>query len=255
MTHDQQLAFDIETALPRPGDVSPMLPVPADAPFDDPDVVFGPCWGGRRALVFVEALSNGEPGPPRIVDADGVDVELTLPELRELPRALGARSVVLDGELVVVTASGRADAAALETRLSGGFGRAVSFIAFDLLYMDGRRLLHRPLSARLEALDRIAVSNHGLVLAPRVSGDGRALHAAVTQQGIAGVLARQWSSPYLPGVRSSLWRLIPAGAVGDPTSADVASDGDGETADDGEQRAARPGLTMALRLPLDPPER
>ena len=56
---------------------------------------------------------------------------------------------------------------------------------------------------------------------PAIAAEGRALHAAAAAQGIAGVLARQRTSPYLPGVTTSrLWRFI---AVG-PTAAAATPD-------------------------------
>ena len=36
-----------------------MQPRPADGPFDSPDHLFEPNWGGRRVLAFLE------PGAPR----------------------------------------------------------------------------------------------------------------------------------------------------------------------------------------------
>ena len=45
---------------------------------------------------------------------------------------------------------------------------------------------------------------------PAIATEGIALFEAVVAQGIAGILARQRQSPYLPGVRSRLWRFIAA---------------------------------------------
>ena len=52
-------------------------------------------------------------------------------------------------------------------------------------------------------------------MVPAIAGEGRALHEAVFGQGIAGILARRRTSPYLPGVRSRLWRAIPASPPGE----------------------------------------
>ena len=42
---------------------------------------------------------------------------------------------------------------------------------------------------------------------PAIAGEGRALHDAAAAQGIAGVLARRRTSPYLPGsCAAALWR-------------------------------------------------
>ena len=68
------------------------------------------------------------------------------PELAEVAALLNRRRLVLDGELVCLGADGRPDFAALRRRLviSGetAVGRAaacarVTFVAFDLLHLDG----------------------------------------------------------------------------------------------------------------------
>jgi hypothetical protein len=46
------------------------------------------------------------------------------------------------------------------------------------------------------------------VAVPAIDGEGRALFEAVAAQGLLGVRARQRGSPYLPGVRSRLWRIV-----------------------------------------------
>ena len=56
-----------------------------------------------------------------------------------------------------------------------------------------------------------------MVAVPAIATEGRALHDAVVAQGIAGVMARQRTGPYLPGIRSRLWRFIPATSAGQLT--------------------------------------
>jgi hypothetical protein len=51
-----------------------------------------------------------------------------------------------------------------------------------------------------------------VVAVPAINAEGRALFEAVSGQGLFGIRARQRTSPYLPGVRSRLWRSV---AVGD----------------------------------------
>ena len=133
-----------------------------------------------------------------------------MPELAGLAVRLAARSAILDGELVVVDASGRADARELARRLSGEPGAPAAFLAFDLLHLDGRSLLSQPLVRRREALRRVLRPGDEVVAVPAIATEGIALYEAAVAQGIAGVLARQRSSPYLPGVRSRLWRFVAA---------------------------------------------
>ena len=97
--------------------------------------------------------------------------------------------------------------------LNGQPGRPVAYLVFDVLHLDGKWLLNVPLEKRRLALRRILRPGDEVVVVPAIAGEGRALHAAVTAQGIAGVLARRRTSPYLPGVHSALWRSIVAGPM------------------------------------------
>jgi bifunctional non-homologous end joining protein LigD len=153
-----------------------------------------------------------------------------------------ARSAILDGELVVVDAAGRADEVALAERLAGRTGRPVAFLAFDLLHLDGRSLLGLPLYRRRRLLRGVLRPGDEVVAVPAIAGEGRALFEAAVAQGIAGIMARQRSSPYLPGIRSRLWRLI-------ATQAGVAAAGrDEEPAP--ELPSSGRVLALISRLPL-----
>ncbi len=251
----EQLSLRFEPALPSPGDVAPMWPTPRQDPFDSPDFLFEPTWGGHRTLAFIGPSDRAGGGKVRLVDPAGHELIGRLPELAGLAVRVAARSAVLDGELVVVDAQGRADDDALRARLNGRPGRAVAYLVFDLLHLDGRWLLNQPLDRRRAALRRVLRPGDEVVMVPSIGGEGRALHAAVTLQGIGGVLARRRSSPYLPGVRSTLWRSIPAGPMPDGTDAPPPSAGGVDPDGDPAGTGTAPVLALFRRLPFaDEPE-
>jgi ATP-dependent DNA ligase len=248
-----QLSLRLEAdQLPDLPDLRPMLPRPLPAPFDSDQHLFEPWWGGERALVMIGPAEIAGMGEVRIIDAAGRDLTSALPELAGLAVRVAARSAVLDGELVVVDASGRADARELARRLSGGAGRPAAFLAFDLLHLDGRSLLSQPLIRRREALRRVLRPGDEVVAVPAIATEGVALYEAAVAQGIAGVLARQRSSPYLPGVRSRLWRFVAA----TPGTAGAAGGvGPGAGTEEGPEAAvataSAPVLALISRLPLE----
>jgi bifunctional non-homologous end joining protein LigD len=233
-----QLSLGFDPALPRATAVTPMWPVPRREPFDSGDHLFEPSWGGHRVLVFLEPG-----GGLRIVGTAGSDLVPILPELAGLRRLVAAKTAILDGELVVVDARGWADQAALTARLAANPGRAVSLLAFDLLHLDGAWQLGRPLEARRTLLRKVVGDGEAVVVVPAVAGEGKVLFTAVASQGIAGVLARARSSPYLPGVRSRLWRSIAVRA--EPAEPEA------EELPEEPARPAAPVLTVLRRLPLD----
>ena len=149
----------------------------------------------------------------------------------------------------------------LGARLRGEAGPPVAFLVFDLLALDGRPLLREPLFRRRQMLRRTLTPGEAVVAVPAIVGEGIALHTAVRAQGIGAVLARVRMSPYLPGVRSRLWRLVeapldpsgiePATAPADG-QANLGLPGDGvvpRVADGGT--AAAPVLALIRRLPFD----
>ena len=232
--------------LPDLPDLRPMLPRPLPEAFDSDQHIFEPWWGGARALVFIGPGATAGAGDVRVVDADGIDRTVALPELAGTAVRVAARSALLDGELVVVDADGRADTTALADSLDGRDGRATAFLAFDLLHLDGVSLLNQPLVTRRAALRRILRPGDEVVAVPAIATEGRALFEAIVAQGLAGMMARQRQGPYLPGVRSRLWRLIPA-AAGTITAAELAAAPEEPAA----TSATAPVLAMLSRLPLD----
>jgi bifunctional non-homologous end joining protein LigD len=254
-----QLSLQLESSLPHlPHDLRPMLPRAAPEPFDSADHLFEPSWGGERALAFIEVADRG---PLRLLDGHGRDLAALLPELADLPARVQARSAVIDGEGVVVDASGRADPAALGARLRGEPGPAIAYLVFDILVLDGRPLLSEPLWRRRDALRRSLTPGETVVAVPSIVGEGRALQAAVRAQGIGGVMARVRASPYLPGVRSRLWRLITAAPdAPDPGASSAAAEARASQGSlglaDGSRSAGRmdpaaPVLAVFRRLPFD----
>jgi hypothetical protein len=84
-----------------------------------------------------------------------------------------------------------------------------------------------------------------VVAVPAIPVEGRALFDAVVAQGLAGVMARQRTSPYLAGVRSRLWRFIPASARDGVATAAPTTE-----STEAEGPASAPVVALIRRLPL-----
>lgn len=210
-TPGEQLSLELANAPTHlPSGLRPMLPKPADAPFDDPAWLFEPSWEGLRALAHVEA------GRLRLVDPRGRDVTARFPELLGLIDAVRGAPAVLDGEIVTTDEAGRPDPDALRRRLRSDAARAAGrkaearavYLADDLIVHEARLLLREPLARRVRMLATALRPSSRVVVMPSVEGEGRSLYEAVEAQGLRAMLARRADSPYLPGVRSDLWRHI-----------------------------------------------
>ena len=242
-----RLEPEIATLPNLPDGLRPMLPRLATEPFDSAAHLFEPTWGGLRALAFVGPAEAAGDGDVRIVDGAGREVGAKLSELGGMAVRLDARSAVLDGELVAVDDAGRADNAELERRIAGKTGRAVAFLAFDLLHIDGRSLLNTPLHRRRQLLKKVLHPGDEVVAVPAIAGEGLALHAAAAAQGIGGIMARQRTSPYLAGVKSRLWRFVPVAPAPEAGARTAQAT---LALEDHAPTAAAPVLALISRLPL-----
>src|SRR5688572_5824676 len=97
-------------------------------------------WRLEPKLDGWRAMAHIEDGGVTIRSRRGRDLTGTLPELHRLPPELGRRPAILDGELVV-GAGTASDFYRVGPRLARGTrtatrGCPVSFVAFDLLWLD-----------------------------------------------------------------------------------------------------------------------
>lgn len=255
-----QLTMRLEPALPRlPAELRPMLARPLPEPFDSSAHLFEPMWGGARALALIGPAETPGAGDIALVAEDGTRGPAPL-DLAGLAMRIDARSAVLDGEIVVVDDAGKLDRQELDRRLRGATGRSLSYLAFDLLHLDGRSLLNLTLDRRRQLLRQVLRPGDEVVAVPAINVEGRALYEAVSGQGLFGVRARQRSSPYLPGVRSRLWRSVAVGGWAEPSAAGAASAADEPGAADQSESGVEvlgPGarservLALIRRLPLE----
>jgi bifunctional non-homologous end joining protein LigD len=255
-----QLTMRLEPALPRlPAGLRPMLARPLPEPFDSSAHLFEPIWGGARALALVGPAETAGGGDVGLVAEDGTEGPAPV-DLAGLAMRIDARSAVIDGEIVVVDDAGVLDRKELNRRLLGGSGRPLSFLAFDLLHLDGRSLLNLSLDRRRGLLRQVLRPGDEVVAVPAINTEGRALFEAVSGQGLYGIRARQRTSPYLPGVRSRLWRSVATGVWAEPSAAGVASGSRAEHEADGldqtvevlgQQPRSERVLALIRRLPLE----
>jgi bifunctional non-homologous end joining protein LigD len=84
----------------------------------------------------------------------------------------------------------------------------VSYIAFDLLYLDGKSLVHRPVEDRKELLEKIVVPFDNVQVSSAVIGEGVALAQAARQRHLEGIVAKKLGSPYRSGKRTKEWLKV-----------------------------------------------
>jgi bifunctional non-homologous end joining protein LigD len=143
----------------------------------------------------------------------GRDCSEEFPELAAIASALGRHRVLLDGELVCLQADGSPDFAHLRRRLRAPADKArrnaerapATFLAFDVLHLDGRSTRELPYERRRELLLDLALDGPGWRTPRNFVAETDEVLAATREQGLEGVVAKRLGSPYLPGARSGAW--------------------------------------------------
>ncbi|MGB6944209.1 MAG: ATP-dependent DNA ligase [Bryobacteraceae bacterium] len=141
------------------------------------------------------------------------DVTPAVPELVELTRALPARDLILDGEVISLQPDGHPQPFQITMRR---FGRKLDVerlrqelpmtpFWFDLLYLNGAPLLDEPQARRFAALSELSREH----LIPHiVTGDSHAADEFLEQalaRGHEGIMAKAIDAKYAAGARGQSW--------------------------------------------------
>jgi bifunctional non-homologous end joining protein LigD len=164
---------------------------------------YEPKWDGWRCLAVV-----GD-GMVDLRSRKATDLAPYFPELLRPLAALAGRRAVLDGEVVVLR-NGRPDFDAISGRLAArrladmaARTSPATFVAFDLLELDGRVLADEAYAARKEVLEALGLDGLRWALTPS-DGDGEAVWAATRDLGLEGVVAKDPRSSWVPR-RTKRW--------------------------------------------------
>ena len=156
---------------------------------------------GGDVLVFSRALN---------------DVTAAVPEVVEAARALPARDLILDGEVLGLQPDGRPQPFQVTMRR---FGRKldvermrqelpVTPFWFDLLYLNGGSLLDQPQARRFQALSELK----GESLIPHLVTGDAAAGAGFLEQALArgheGIMAKALDANYAAGARGQSWLKV-----------------------------------------------
>jgi bifunctional non-homologous end joining protein LigD len=169
-------------------------------------------WDGQRAVAVVGA------GRVQLWARSGRDITTAYPELQPMAAALPASRAVLDGEIVAFAGAAWPSFEALQPRMHVSSPAQAArlaaelpatYLAFDLLCLDGRPLLDQPYSQRRALLDGLGLNGSHWQTPPSFTeATGAEVLAVSRQHGLEGVIAKRQASRYEPGRRSSSWIKI-----------------------------------------------
>lgn len=114
---------------------------------------------------------------------------------------------VVDGEIVAVNDKGIADFSALQNWRSEADGELLYYV-FDLLWLDGKNLMHLPLKERKAILQSLVPEDGLIRIGFSVDAKGTDFFDAARQMGLEGIIAKRSDSTYVPDSRSKDWLKI-----------------------------------------------
>jgi bifunctional non-homologous end joining protein LigD len=153
----------------------------------------------------------------RLITRGGHDWTDRFAIIAQAVRKLPAREAVIDGEACVVDDAGRPSFQALQAWLAGErapseSAAALAYVAFDLLWLDGRDLRDATLEERRELLEPLlegaqAPLSFSRASAAETPAELATILAAARAAGLEGLVAKRRGSKYLGGA-SGVWRKL-----------------------------------------------
>lgn len=161
-------------------------------PFDHPDWLFEVKYDGFRAMAYIEH------GRTSLVSREG-NVYRSFDTLcHAICDSLQVRDAILDGEIVHLDAGGTPQFTSLLRRRS-----PQHFIAFDILWLDGKDLRDLCLIERKRILRSVVPVAPPIMYADYIDGNGMELYRAVCGMHLEGIGAKRKDGRYTPGDSNS----------------------------------------------------
>lgn len=159
------------------------------------DWVYELKYDGYRMVAFVEGNSV------RLVSRNGNDYTKRFAQVATSLEIIGdGKTMVLDGEIVVLDRFGKTDFQALQDYGRNPTGKKLVYIIFDLLALGGQDLRQEPLLYRKEKLEVLMQGcPHNLHYSRHVQGMGRDSFTAACQAGMEGIVGKKANSIYQGG--------------------------------------------------------
>lgn len=164
------------------------------------DCLFEPKLDGYRALCFITKDKVS------YISRNGNDITELYPELLGIKKALsGAKTCVLDGEIVVFNKKGNPDFNMLHNKYQTGVLGV--YVVFDILMKNGKSVCAKTLAQRKKILEKIftPIDRFRLIVS---TDDGKTLWTTIRKRKMEGIVAKNTQSLYHQGERGGDWIKI-----------------------------------------------
>jgi len=188
-------------ASPMPKDIEPMLATLVNEPIEEKGWLYEMKWDGYRAVGYINN------GTVNICSRNNKSFNKKFYPLHNALKEWNV-NVVVDGEIVVVNEEGVPDFANLQLWRSEADGQ-IFYYLFDILWFEGRAVMHLPLEERKKLLKAIAPANNPHIrLSQSMIDNGKEAFAQAQSLELEGVMAKKAGSVYTIGKRTKDWLKI-----------------------------------------------
>jgi bifunctional non-homologous end joining protein LigD len=181
-----------------PPRLEPQLATLVARPPDGDDWLHEIKWDGYRIGAIVHR------GAVSLWSRNALDWTRKLPDIVAAIERLGLTEAAFDGELIAARGT-QADFSTLQSTLSGERAATLSYVLFDVHYIDGVSLLRTPLRDRKALLAKLlAKPPRHLAFSSHIDGSAAQAFELARQQGFEGIISKRANGFYHEG-RSGEW--------------------------------------------------
>jgi bifunctional non-homologous end joining protein LigD len=140
-------------------------------------------------------------GRVALLTRKGLDWTDKFPNVAAAAAKLGARSALIDGEIVVEDERGVASFSGLQAALKAGEANSFIYYVFDLLHLDGRDLTALPLIERKQQLKRLIgeKAEGPMRYSEHFDEAGPLVLRHACEMGLEGIVSKRADAPYRGG--------------------------------------------------------
>jgi bifunctional non-homologous end joining protein LigD len=168
------------------------VPTAVSEPPEGDDWIHEVKFDGYRTQLVIERRKI------RAYSRRGLDWTDRYPGVIAAAKELPVKSAMLDGETVIMDKDGVSDFSALIKAVHKK-SDAISFVAFDLLHLEGEDLRKLPLIERRERLRDLLPDDYGIQYSDHFVASGAEVLAAARLMGLEGIVSKRAKAPYRSG--------------------------------------------------------
>ena len=184
-----------------PAFVAPQLATLVDAPPPEDGWLHEIKFDGYRMLCHLDH------GKVRFFSRNQKDWSSKFPGITKVINSLKATTAIIDGEVVMIDASGRTSFQKLQQAMGRGGATGFIYQVFDLIYIEGLDLTRTPLIERKEVLKALVATGTKSTLlqySDHQEGDGNLFFKSACEYGLEGIVSKRADSQYV-SARNRNW--------------------------------------------------